>query len=387
MDVLHLHHSTVGVAMNLCGCVLVNGGTNYMKLGVMRRESDRAWRLAWYPGAFCFAVGNVLNFASFSKAPQSLLACVGASQFLTNLFFARCLLEEEVALRTLSATAVIISGTLFAVHSAPHESTRPSADDIIGYYVRLTFLAYAALVLSMILACEVAFNLAAPKAFYRPLCFCAASAMVGTFAVVQGKCLAILISDFPGRQADDWGRTVALIILSTCILVATQGFWLTRMQQALGLFDGSVIPLLQVCWTTFSIVTGGIFFRELEQLSPARLARFSFGLLVMMSGVYLLLPKPSKDVLADPVRCSQYAFRASIIQGTALLSVYEFGDGIRHEAGRGSVANTLAGRSRSFAARSFAIDGRSTVLSPTSVAALELAEASHTPSSKRGSIG
>ncbi|CAE6957006.1 unnamed protein product [Symbiodinium natans] len=84
-----------GVLLNLIGSLTINGATNLMKLGVVRRAEERAWRIVWYVGASLFAAGNLLNFRSLSLAPQTLLAALGAVQFVSNVFFARTLLGEE----------------------------------------------------------------------------------------------------------------------------------------------------------------------------------------------------------------------------------------------------------------------------------------------------
>ena len=46
-------------------------------------------------------------------------------------------------------------------------------------------------------------------------------------------------------------------------------FWLTRMNKALSMFDGLfIIPVLQVFWTFFSIVSGGIYFEGETREEP-----------------------------------------------------------------------------------------------------------------------
>jgi len=73
--------------------------------------------------------------------------------------------------------------------------------------------------------------------------------------------------------------------------LSATSFWLTRMNQGLALFDGLfIIPVLQVFWTFFSIVSGGIYFQEFHSFAPGQMVGFSCGVLVVFFGVYLLAP-------------------------------------------------------------------------------------------------
>eukprot|EP00955_Chlamydomonas_euryale_P039037 351281-Chlamydomonas_euryale.AAC.12 len=50
---------------------------------------------AWQIGMAVFIIGNVLNFASFAFAAQSLLAALGSVQFVANVVFASLVLKEK----------------------------------------------------------------------------------------------------------------------------------------------------------------------------------------------------------------------------------------------------------------------------------------------------
>jgi hypothetical protein len=164
----------IGVCLNLTGSLLINGGTNVMKLAHVRRaqainsesiarlhqtESQEAtahseveltslnadedghkgevtlhrspsslteaakqhqpppvWKSKiWLLGFLLFTVGNVLNFVSFGFAAQSLLAALGAVQFVSNVFFARFLLKEPITWKVVAATIVITVWERYAI--------------------------------------------------------------------------------------------------------------------------------------------------------------------------------------------------------------------------------------------------------------------------------
>ena len=58
-----------------------------------------------------------------------------------------------------------------------------------------------------------------------------------------------------------------------------------------------IIPLLQCSFIFFTIVSGGIFFKEFNAFDLSQWMGFWFGIVVMFAGLVLLTPKPksSKD--------------------------------------------------------------------------------------------
>ena len=73
--------------------------------------------------------------------------------------------------------------------------------------------------------------------------------------------------------------------------LASTAFWLTQMNKGLSKFDGLfIIPVLQVFWTFYSIVSGGIYFEEFDAFSPEQMLGFCSGVSVVFVGVYLLAP-------------------------------------------------------------------------------------------------
>ena len=72
-----------------------------------------------------------------------------------------------------------------------------------------------------------------------------------------------------------------------------------RMNRALQRFDAVfIIPVLQVIWILFSIISGGLYFKEFESLDVFDGIMFIAGVLLILIGVFLLSPKDS-DVRID----------------------------------------------------------------------------------------
>ena len=254
----------------------------------------------WHIGAFILLAGSICTFVSFAYAPQSMLAALGSVQFLSNVFFARFVLSEEITLRVILATCIIIAGQVLIVVYSPHKTNNYDAHSLMSLYDRI-FLTYMGIL--SIVGGGLIFTY---RHFRRreaegrelphtdtvlPVTYAMSSAMVGTFSVLQAKCLSELLGrTLRGDNQLKFFFTWFVLFLWLFLTV----FWLHRMNTALRLFDGVfIIPVLQVFWTLFAIMTGGIFFQEFQEYTPKMLGLFVVGVLTIFSGVVLLSPRQS----------------------------------------------------------------------------------------------
>lgn len=85
----------LGIIVGVAGSVAINMGNNLQSLGMQQLEEE-SWRngeegpvsrppsdsKTWVIGTVVFVSGSLLNFGSYSLAPQSLLASLEAIQVL-----------------------------------------------------------------------------------------------------------------------------------------------------------------------------------------------------------------------------------------------------------------------------------------------------------------
>ena len=256
----------------------------------------------WYCGTLFFVVGSILNFISFSFAAQSLLSALGSTQFISNVFFGKVVLGEEVTMKTVIATSTIIGGNAMVVYFSSHASRIFVAQDLLDFY-DTDFNTYLLACLCAVALCRffyssitrrIACGEAVPNSnLYLPLLYAITSAILGTQSVVQAKCLSILLrATLDGdNQLVNWFTYFVLLFW-----LGATSFWLTRMNKALSMFDGLfIIPVLQVFWTFFSIVSGGIYFEEFKSFTWPQMIGFCAGVCVVFIGVYMLSPKSQGD--------------------------------------------------------------------------------------------
>jgi magnesium transporter len=341
----------LGMFMNISGSVMVNFGTNLMKsahnLALEDNESEETEEAnaksfssptIWKIGMSIFVIGSLVNFASFAFAAQSLLAALGTVQFISNVFFAKFILKEELTPRIIMATTVIIVGLIMAITFSNHSTQLYTTQDFIDMYTPeyLLFMTFVVVLLLMSHAAYMVYtvneDVGSPlpgNHLIRPVTYAMVSATVGTQSVLQSKCLAELIkATFEGEN--QFNKLFVYVIIA--IFALGLSFWLYRMNAALKKFDGLlIIPLLQVFWTTSAIVQGGVYFQEFVKFTRAQTIGFSIGVIIVFIGVYFLTPQPREDELL-PTDSSHSSSTSEVYQ-----QKHRLGQSHHHRHGEGEM--------------------------------------------------
>ena len=297
--------------------------------------------LYWYLGFTLFFIGNVSNFISMGFTAQSLLAGLGSIQFITNVLCSSLILKHPVTTRVLYATFAIVVGNVLIVAFASHHSEQLTVDQLWLLYTDNTpYQVYCAVLVVLILALYVYYKVRVhsahshsckprrPCTHTRLLCcvlcqemkkrlraqreharpgtlaykllpfsYAAISAIIGTQSVLLAKSSSELVRTTLGGNNQFYSPFTYFILTAW---ITSMVFWLYRMNAALRKFDGVfIIPVLQVVWTLFSIIGGGVYFKEFSRFDHKDTALFTLGVLIVIFGVYLLAPqtvRPPEDV-------------------------------------------------------------------------------------------
>ncbi|RAL38192.1 hypothetical protein DM860_000886 [Cuscuta australis] len=310
----------IGACINLLGSVIINFGTNLIKLGhddrIKHSTLDnggangkvtmkpivhfRAWRF----GILLFALGNCLNFISFGFAAQSLLAALGSIQFVSNVAFASFVFNRRVTIKVMVATTFIVLGNVFLVAFGNHQSPVYTPDQLAEKYSNITFLLYC-LVLVLVVALHHSVYrrgdqlLNVPgndlKPYWQillPFSYAVVSGSVGSFSVLFAKSLSNLLrlSISNSYILHSWFTYSTLLLF-----LSTAGFWMARLNEGLPQFDAIlIVPMFQIAWTFFSICTGFVYFQEYQVFDATRTTMFVLGMICVFIGMSLLAPNESK---------------------------------------------------------------------------------------------
>lgn len=255
-------------------------------------------RLKWTGIAF-FAVGAALNFVSYSYAAQSLLAAIASIQFVSNVFFGYVVLRERVTARVRVATGIIVFGNVFVVACASRKASPYTAAQLLELY-DYRFRTFGLCMIGLVIFLHIIYSyyrererLGNPlphSALVVPILYSCVAAMVGTQSVVQAKCLSTLIhASWAGDN--QLGHLFTYVVLF--LFLGGTFFWLYRVNKALSSFDGLfIIPVLQAFFVIWTIIVGGVYFKEFEDFTFARMSGFVLGVMIVVVGVFLLAPPP-----------------------------------------------------------------------------------------------
>ncbi|XP_065867102.1 probable magnesium transporter NIPA8 isoform X1 [Euphorbia lathyris] len=310
----------IGAFINLFGSIAINFGTNLLKLGHTERERHSTLDLngtsgkshlkpiiyfqSWRIGILFFFLGNCLNFISFGYAAQSLLAALGSVQFVSNIAFAYFVLNKMVSVKVLVATAFIVLGNVFLVAYGNHQSPVYTPEQLAEKYSNITFLFYCMILVTVVALHHyiyrrgeilVAYSGHDIRPYWQmllPFSYAVVSGAIGSCSVLFAKSLSNLLrlAMSNGYQLHGW-FTYSLLLL----FFSTAGFWLTRLNEGLSLFDAIlIVPMFQIVWTFFSICTGFVYFQEYQVFDALRITMFILGMMCVFVGICLLAPDESR---------------------------------------------------------------------------------------------
>lgn len=263
-------------------------------------------------GTTIFIIGNLFNFAAFGFAAQSLLASLESIQFVSNILFVRYVHKEEITKRMMYSTCSIVFGNVLVVIFSDHNALLLTGADITEIYASNSSY-HAYLVIMFVIFCTSSYiyrkynfaRLSLKKSLFghfviEPLCFSISSTVMGTQAVLHSKCMAMLIQTTSRGIRNEFLYPV--IWVGLVLWLSFVAFWLRRTDLGLALYPPLfIIPVMQVFFTIFAIVCGGLFFSEFVTFGPEKFAGFISGLLLILFGVYGLAPQDSNaKVEHDP---------------------------------------------------------------------------------------
>lgn len=316
----------LGVILVIIGSLGNNYGNNLVSLGhTIKKGKDHTeamteeeakeergharWRAF---GIFIIVVGNLATFASFGFAAQSLLAALESVQFLSNVAFARFIHKEVITTRMVTATLMIVVGNVLVVIFSEHKAVLyDSADILYLYRTNSAYHGYLAIAFSLFFIMHFVYvkyhharvvenRILWKHSFMEPFSFSVSAAIMGTQAVLNSKCMSMLIQVSSTTDRNEFERPTIWVILVTWIMFVA--YWLRRLDKGLELFPPAfIIPVLQVFFVFFAIMCGGIYFEEFTTFGMKQWLGFIFGVFFILVGVYRLAPVDSVCPAVVPV--------------------------------------------------------------------------------------
>ncbi|ERN06357.1 hypothetical protein AMTR_s00016p00244190 [Amborella trichopoda] len=237
-------------------------------------------------------------------ATQSLLAALGSVQFVSNVAFAYFVLDTKVTTKVMLATVFIVLGNIFLVAFGNHQSPVYTPEQLVEKFSNLIFLLYClGLILVIVfnhliyrrgelLLSSAGHDLKPYWPLLLPFSYAIVSGALGSYSVLFAKSLSNLLRLTMSSHYEfhSWFTYSMLLFF-----LSTAGFWMTRLNEGLALFDAIlIVPMFQIAWTFFSICTGFIYFQEYQVFNSLRTTMFILGMVSVFTGISLLAPEDSK---------------------------------------------------------------------------------------------
>jgi len=293
-----------GVVLNLIGQFCINLSTHliqyshlltakHRKAGIQSLRPSAIFSTAWC----MFITGNVLSFVSFSYATQTVLSSLGSVQFIANTVCIYLLFRIKPTKLQIFGTVCIIAGIICIVVVANKTTIQYDSAQLIELFEETQYVAYLVSIICLSISLQIFYlHLIKyhPSSLLIPSCYALVSVMIGTQSVVLAKSSSLLLTESVDNISE-FAQPVTYVFLSSWVICTI--FWLYRMNAALRKFDGVfIIPVLQVLWMLFSILSGGILFKEFDGYQWQNYLGFVIGTLFIFYGVYKLSPsKPDRS--------------------------------------------------------------------------------------------
>jgi uncharacterized membrane protein len=309
----------LGIILGLLGSIAINTGNNIQALGIKSLKDNSAISVdskhqveappsvfhsrAWILGTIIFVGGSLINFTSFAFAAQSLLASLQSVQFITNLFLGKFLLKASITNKMLTGTFLTVIGTCIAVQFSSKTVLELNIDEMVTLYKNPVYIVYLVLMVSFSIVLHLMYqhfenkkkemNPIRYSEVLLPLSYSLSSAMIGTQSVVHAKVIAELLAAQMTGSENVFNSKFTYLAIMFWFLSAL--FWLKRLNRAIGTFNPMlIIPLLQCSFIFFSILSGGIYFKEFHGFTKSQWIGFWSGIFTMFCGLVLLTPRNDK---------------------------------------------------------------------------------------------
>jgi len=259
-------------------------------------------KVLYVVGTAVFFSSTLIVFGAMALAPASILAPIESVQFVANIGFARVVNKVKLSIMMIVSSFAIVGGVAIAIGFGNHKNKSLVPDDLIGYWQDGTWIGYliGLLVVAVIVqATWFVYNKAekagAPlpgSGALLPSAYALSSSMIGSISVLQAKCISELL-ECMGNGIGVWDEWMTYLVLG--LFLVTVGFWLYRLNSALGLYDPLfIIPAIQAGYIFWATMSASVYFQDFKYMEPYQIALFATGMGIMLAGLTVLSQASAK---------------------------------------------------------------------------------------------
>ena len=280
-------HVYFAIALGIISSLCSNFGSNLQKYGFKNNYNVNYWRNKyWLYGLGLNIIGTICDFIALGFAAQSIIVCLSGFGLVSNLFFNKYWLKEDIKFVDVHGVILISLGSIITVSYGNLNSKHYTESIIVNYYTKPGFIFYYTLTLFLVslIAYKINFihNYIINKS-YQSLYLCICSGILGGFSILHGKILLELILYHKKILLSGF---FIFIFLQFIFYLITQQHYLAH---ALKDYDAKyVIPVYNCFFILNSVIAGAIYFEELNDFTFIQSILFIIGLITILSGVKIL---------------------------------------------------------------------------------------------------
>ena len=290
----------LGVAFAVLGTVAMALGTHLVAKSHRVSSKEQASRVFVAGNVLVVVVGTVFHLLAFYFAPQALVSPLGSLNIVNTVALARWPVfgGVKLAARESAAVAATLAGCVIVVWAGPsgEEAHGGVQDALFGRRFFAFFVASTAFALALDWAGE---SPRVAPALAR-VAWSAVGGVVGGLtnvfakgAVDATKTRSVAATVGVGVGASAAASPLLLWTSAAALASALGAIQLAYLNRGLAKFSAlAVIPVYQVTLLSFSTLSGGVAFGELDGMGPARAAAFVLGIALSCAGVALLAGSP-----------------------------------------------------------------------------------------------
>lgn len=282
MEVTSTKMEVYGILLACLSAALNATGVNLQRLG-KRRESAAMQLFGVLVGAGCCPI---CDLASFTFAPQSMLAPFASLGLVVNLGLAPIMHGDPIDRLDIACTGLVIAGVLTCLCSASAADAEATLtlEELMALALRPALRLWSTITATVVGLAAVHMRRGDQHSMLAAASFAVFSGICGGLTMLCGKVLTVLGAIGAG------GAPFAFVAGCACVLGISQ---VASMNAGLGRHSPLVVvPIFTAASLTTNAIGGGILFNEFAAFSRAQWVAYPSGVALLLSGVVLLTLKP-----------------------------------------------------------------------------------------------
>ncbi|XP_059149393.1 NIPA-like protein 2 [Physella acuta] len=280
----------VGSCLAVFGNILISISLNLQKYVHLRnaaRESQSqkhyTKELLWWLGLSFMGFGELFNFTAYGFAPASVVAPLGTTTVVANLFLAAIFLKEKIRPENLFGCALAIIGAFLLVTFSNTSEKVMGSYEIVRSLSQPIFIAYVCIEVIILAALLI---LLYCKNVKHVLLYLLISSITASFTVISAKAVSGMIQ-LSAVGFSQWTKPVLYAML--VVLILTCLIQIKFVNLAMKNYEATiVVPVNFVIFTISAILAGIIFYKEFYGMNGIQVTLFLFGCALSFMAVYFI---------------------------------------------------------------------------------------------------